>query len=300
MLNDPIYEDQVKVEDEPSLLFAEHDAGSYLVAEKIVDLRIEDAARYLWITTLNLIGWQEMLDKHIAALSSGDPLPDMPSDFSDTIEQVSTEVSQRNRKIANKIWVKWISSSTIAATKGLGGNQEARRRASLTLGQTSEFLDQANRKKLELDLRADGQGSTVEIPIISIPLQLRDAVLIAPWILVLCGLSVVIYTGRALQCAPKTSSDAAIVGNLPSFYAFYGMNKRVGIAVSIFLLILPSILMAVLLPVLIPGLISSWNSLNILYFLGVIFSLSLNLFSLTQIPQVLKLIDSDISIKRLP
>lgn len=300
MLNDAS-EDYSPAENEPALLFAEHEAGSYLTAKKIEHLRIEDATRYLWISSLGLEQWEQILSNHKAALLAGTQrAEDMAEELRSVVANTSSENQRRDRKTANELWTKWLKSSTASGTNESGGTTEARRRASLTLAQTSEFLDQAMIQRAELDLQAGGQGSVVEIPVISIPLQLRDASIAAPWILAFCSLSILIYTLRALRYAPASVDENTIVGSVPSFYAAYGFGTAIGIFSAMFLLWLPSILIAILLPTLQPGLVSASSDYSYVFFAGVVVSLLFGLFTLFQIPAVLKLIDDDIAVKKTP
>lgn len=295
LLNDALGDDHVTVEDEPALLLAEHEAGSYLTAEKIDKLRFVDAARYLWLSSLNLTKWNTVLDKHVAALVDDTPRDDLVDDFRPIISAASTEALRSDRRIASELWTKWLRSTNQASTSGAGGKTEARRRASLTLVQSSDFFDQALSRKAELELLAGGRSSSVEIPVLSLPLQLRDAVVAAPWILAFCSLSILIYTRRAIRYCPDEPNDTTVVGNIPSFYASYGLHEASGTIVAFLLVLLPSSLMAVLLPILQPVLIAGLDTLSVVFFAGVGVALLLGLFTFTQIPSVLKLIDLGIA-----
>lgn len=298
MLNDA-GEDYAPAEQEPALLFAEHEAGSYLTTKKIEHLRIEDATRFLWVSSLGLDHWKQILGKHKAALSAGVPsAAEMVQDLSTVIPNSTSERQRRDRRAASDLWTKWLKASTASSAGVSGGTTEARRRASLTLSQTSVFLDQAMAKQAELDLQAGGQGSVVEIPVISMPLQLRDASIAAPWILAFCSLSILIYTLRALRYAPVTSDEDTIVGSVPGFYVGHGLGPAIGILSAMLLLWLPSILIAVLLPLLQPGLASASGEYAYVFFAGVVLSLFFGLFALFQIPAVLNLIDGDIAGKK--
>lgn len=199
LLNDAVDAVGGPVATEPSLLLAEHEAGSYLVAERVENLRIEDAARYLWLSTLNLPRWSEVLSKHVSNLRAGTLSPEFGPDLTSAASAVKSENHKQKRRVAEDIWIKWIKSATADSSETAGGKQEIRRRLSLTLAQTSLFLRDAYQKQAQLNLRAGGQASTVKIPVISIPLQLRDAALVTPWIVVFCALAILIYTHRAIS-----------------------------------------------------------------------------------------------------
>lgn len=300
LLND-MDDEHPAAENEPALLLAEHEAGSYLTAMKIEHLQIEDATRYLWVSSLDLERWNEILSKHRTALTSDSPLRDeLVADFRPIIENSSSEVRRKDREEASALWKTWRASSTAARTDEAGGTSEARRRTSLTLAQTSEFLDQAMAQRAALDLQAGGQGSVVEIPVISMPLQLRDASIAAPWILAFCSLSILIYTLRALRYAPSTADKDTVVGSVPSFYAGYGLGTAVGVFFAMFLLWMPSMLIAILLPMLQPGLVSASGVYSLVFFAGVVVSLVFGLFTLFQIPAMLRLIDEDIAARVAP
>jgi len=301
MLNDAS-EDYAPAENEPALLFAEHEAGSYLTAKKIEQLRIEDATRYLWVSSLGLERWKQVLSRHRVALSSGAPDHEaMVKDFGGIQKDSSSDARRTDRKKASDLWTKWLKASTASNTSEAGGTTEARRRASLTLAQTSEFLDQAMIHQTELELQAGGQGSTVEVPVISIPLQLRDASIATPWILAFCSFSILIYTQRALRYSPATPpKDGEVVGSIPSFYAAYGFGAVVGICSAVLLLWLPSILIALFLLKFQPGLIPASSISAYVFFAGVVVSLVFGFFTLCQVPAVLKLIDDGIAVKTSP
>ncbi|MCK7610947.1 hypothetical protein [Roseibium sediminicola] len=300
LLNDAVDPDGSIIPSEPSLLLAEHEAGSYLVSEKIEDLRIEDAARYLWLSTLDLPRWSEVLTKHINALKKGSVLDDFGSDLAGVSADVQSMEHKRLRQFAEKIWKKWISSASRGNANTALEEQEIQRRVSLTLAQTSVYLKEAYQKQAQLHLRAGGQASELELPVISVSLQLRDAVLIAPWILVFCTLAIAIYTSRAIRYAPKIVSKDTVVGNVPSFYAFYGFNKVIGIGVAIILLLSPPLLLGFAVPLLLAVVIEGWVWQIAFYFGGIVLAMFLVLVTLAQIPSVLSLIDKGIIIQALP
>ncbi len=285
-----------RIDDEPSLLLAQHTAGSYLVASKIENLRIEDAARYLWLSTLDLPSWSDALKKHTAALHNDTVLPNFGSDLTEAMKSASRADNKTKRKKAHRIWTRWFVESNNKKVD----EEERRRRASLTLAQTSQFLGQAHQKQTQLKLRAGGEASTVEIPVISIPLQLKDAALVTPWIIAFCALAMAIYTGRAIRYAPENPNDESIIGNLPSFYAFYGFNKFFGVLFAILLLLIPPLTLAFLLPLFIPAIADGLDAESIFYFTGVLLAIGFLVLPLAQIPSVLKLVDTGIVIKAIP
>lgn len=297
LLNDAADGMQGHVADEPSLLLAEHEAGSYLVADEIEDLRIEDAARYLWLSSLDLDVWKRVLMKHKEALSLEAPRDDMVGDFKPIVDGSSSPRHREIRNDAYNIWKNWLTFVSATSANDVSAQQDARQRTALTLAQTSEFLDQALKKRAELNLQAGGETSTVEIPILAVPLQLRDAIVVAPWVLAFCSLSILIYTRRAFRYSPTKSDPSTVIGNVPSFYAGYGLHHTFGIIVAVLLLWLPPVLLALIPPLLLPGLVSSWDMPSIIYFLGVGVAIFLSLFTLLQVPAVFKLVDDGIATK---
>lgn len=283
LLNDAVSMDYVAVEGEPALLLAEHVAGSYLTAEKIEHLRMEDATRYLWMSSLDLPYWNDVLRKHQTALSAGSSRADMIKDFHPIIHNASTLERRSDRKKASKLWVNWLGSTKETTINGAGHQSEARRRSSLTLAQSSMFLDQALTRKAELDLLADGQSSTVEIPIVTLPLQLSDAIVVAPWLVAFCSLSIMIYTRRAIRYTPDNTSKDEIVGNVPIFYFVYGIGSVAGTLTAVLLLWLPPVLMAVLLPAMQSISITSLNSTTAMFFGGVALAILLSFLAVVQV-----------------
>jgi hypothetical protein len=297
LLNDVIPDEVLRLEDEPSLLLAEHQAGTYLVTDQIEDLRIEDAARYLWLSSLELPAWNAELSRHRAAIVNGSSLATIADDLVRVTALATDPTNRKRRKAANDIWVRWLQSTSGGRGEPITDTQEKRRRVSLTLAQTSEFLEQAYRKKAELDLRAGGQASTIELPILALPLQLRDAVLVAPWALVFCSLAIVIYTKRAIRYAPQEEPEGKVVGNVPAFCAFYGLSEPVGVAVAAILLLLPVTLMAVALPLLLPSVTTAGLVEMSVYFGGTILAVMFGIWTVVQLPYVFRLIDEGVAVR---
>lgn len=296
LLNDLIPGEVVPLQDEPSLLLAEHEAGTYLVTDQIEDLRIEDAARYLWLSSLDLSNWNSVLSKHRMAIENGQILKTIAEDLAGAIDLARSPENQRRREDAKKAWVQWIQSAI-----GDDGDpivtDERRRQASMTLAQTSEFLEQAYRKKAELALRAGGKASTIELPILALPLQLRDAVLVAPWALAFFSLAIVIYTKRAIRYAPREASDENVVGNVPAFCAFYGLSGAMGMSVAIVLLLLPITLMVVALPLLLPSVTIAGRIEAIIYFGGAVLAGLLGGWTIKLLPHVFRLVDEGVVVR---
>lgn len=251
-LNDVLDGYSAPVSNEPSLLFAEHEAGSFLVTKNIENLRFEDATRYLWISTLDLQKWCDALDKHISSLKSGVVSEKFGSDLSSIVTTVKHGGRRGKRELAEKFWKNWISSTSNDASVVSITEAEKRRRASLTLAQTGLYLEEAYQKQMQLNQRADGETSIVTIPIISMPLQLRDAALVTPWIVGFCALGILVNIRRAILNAPKNTDKNTVIGKIPVFCAFLGFNKYFGILVAAILLLTPTILTAVILPIFIP------------------------------------------------
>lgn len=295
LLNDATPDQGVHLTEEASLLLAEHEAGTYLVTDRINELRIEDAARYLWLTTLNLDVWNEVLSRHRAAIEGGQTLETLASDFAKAVEPILNAQNRKRRETAKEVWVEWLRSTSDPQTTD---TQESRRRASLTLAQTSEFLEQAYRSRAELELRAGGEASVIELPFISLPLQLRDAILVAPWVLAACFLAIVIYMKRAVRYARTANlSNEIVVGKAPVFLAYYGLSDRIGMGIAALLLVLPVILVATVLPFLLPAAVTSDLVESILYFGGTFLALVFGIWTILQLPHVFALIDKGIAIR---
>lgn len=277
------------------LLLAEHSAGSYLVADSISALRVEDALRYHWLATLQMPAWLEAIGKLKTALEAGQDLTEQINELEALIAETMSKELRDVRAFSQKVWTTWITSPAQAISE-----TEERRRKGLTLAQTSQFLVQAQEKNAQLTLRATGQTSTVTIPVISIPLQLRDAILIAPMIMMFCALAMAIYTLRALRYAPKEKIKDKVIGNLPGYYAFYGLYKPLGLAVAIFLLLAPLGILVFVLPALVPVLLDGWDWKAVVYFMSCVIAFIFLVIPLSMIPKVIELMKDGIAIMAVP
>lgn len=281
--------------DTEQLLLAEHSAGSYLLADAIPDLRFEDAVRYHWLATLSISEWLTAFDDLETALLAEE-------DFGDTVAELqalSTRTMSKDardlRAFSQKVWTTWITASNETTSE-----EEIRRRKRLTLRQTSQFLELALDKRTQLALRATGQSSTVTIPVISVPLQLRDAILVAPLLLMFCALSIATYTLRALRYAPEGKVSGKVVGNLPGYYAFYGFSQKLGVGVAVFLLLAPWAILTFVLPAFIPVLLDELDWKSALYFMSCAIALMFLIIPLYMIPRVIELMKQGIAIMSVP
>lgn len=292
LLNDATTAGYAPIKDEPTLALADHTAGSYLTADEVSALRIEDAARYLWLSSLELRRWHELLNTYKSALSHDDPqLDGFAAAFAPIIEEFSTDSKRDDRSNAQALWITWLKSTSINSASDARGKDEARRRVSLTLAQTSEFLEQALAKKSELDRLAGGEGSTVEIPVLSMPLQLRDALIVSPWILAFCGLSIINYIGRALRFFPNMTNKNEVVGNAPGFCVAYGAGSVAGVLAAFILLLLPSVLMVGCVLLWQPILLTSLDEATVIFISGIVFYIMSAVITSTRMPRLLKLIN---------
>ncbi|MCO6384601.1 hypothetical protein [Oceanicola sp. 502str15] len=305
LLNDALEGVSVFIEGEPSLLLAEHEAGTYLTAASVEGLRMEDAVRYLWLASLDLQSWTAVLKRHQEALEAGRPREDMAAEFAGAVEVAQSDAGRARRVAAEKAWTAWVKSGQGAVDGAQGdvnsavARAEKRRRAALTLAQTGVFLDQALVRKAELDLLQGGETTSVKIPVISTALQLRDAIMFAPWILAFCSISIMIYTRRGMHYAPEEKGEL-VVGNIPSFYAVYGVNKGCGIAVAMLLLALPAALLPACLWFLQPVLAQNYDAASVIFYSGVAVSLLTALLTFAQIPSVLRGIDLEVLMRLAP
>lgn len=283
------------IPDTEKLLLAEHYAGSYLVADSIPALRVEDAVRYHWLATLGMSAWLEEFNKLETALLAEEALTEHVVELNALLTRTMSKEFRDVRAFSEKVWITWIKSPNHAISE-----TEQRRRKSLTLVQTNQFLEQAREKKTQLSLRATGQTSTVTIPVISIPLQLRDAILVSPMIMMFCALAIATYTLRALRYAPKDKVKDSVIGNLPGYYAFYGLWRPLGVPVAIFLLLAPLGILVFVSPTLFPILLEGWDWKAVAYFLSCFIAFLLLLIPLSMIPKVIELMKSGIAIKAVP
>ena len=76
-ITDPINAEFPFIEGAAALRLAEHSPGSYLIADKIENLRIEDALRYHWVTTLEMRGWLAALEQLNRAIVEKGKLKDV-------------------------------------------------------------------------------------------------------------------------------------------------------------------------------------------------------------------------------
>ena len=221
LLNAPWEGVSVPDPDEPHMLLADHVAGSYLTSETVAGLRMEDAARYLWLASLDLRHWSTLLKTHRNALVAGTPRSTMADDFAPIIAASKAPARKARRAQAASAWSDWLTSSFGSGT-GTPDTQiseaERRRRQKLTLANSSQYLDEAIARRAELDLIQQGEATTVEVPVFSTPLQLRDAVVLAPWFLAFSSLAIMIYTRRGMRYAPKIADADTVVGKVPSFF----------------------------------------------------------------------------------
>lgn len=280
------------LDDHAALRLAEHSPGSYLVAGKIENLRFEDAIRYHWLTTMEMESWLTSLDAFEIAIGSKADLDKHISEMTRLKELMLHEFNIEKRAFAEQVWNDWIKSPRSPIPE-----LESRRRSNLTLAQTSEILGQAFDRKVQLSLRATGRTSTVEIPVLSVPLQMRDAILVGPLILAFCSLAISIYTLRALRYAEKVTVIDEVIGNVPSYYAFYGFWKHPRTVVTVTLLTIPSLTFLVLLPFFVPVLLEQWDLEAVVYFAGATVALLLQAVPLSQISNVTELIEGGVLIK---
>jgi hypothetical protein len=283
------------IPDTEQLLLAEHSPGSYLLADTIPELRVEDAVRYHWLATLGIPAWLEAFEDLESVLREDVDLAEHIEALNALHARTMSPDFRSVRAFSQKVWTTWIKSPQDADTE-----EEERRRKRLTLIQTSQFLEQAQARKVQLNLRATGQTSTVTIPVISIPLQLRDAILVAPLILIFCALAIATYTLRALRYAPETKVENTVVGNLPGYYAFYGFNKWIGIGVAIVLLLGPLLVLLFVLPVLIPVVLEGWDWKAVVYFASCFGAFIFLVVPLSMIPRVIDLMERRIVILSHP
>lgn len=139
LMNDAMLGQISQLQDEPSLLLAEHQAGSYLVTNSINDLRLEDAVRYLWLSSLELSAWNAKLSEYREAIENGESRASIADDLERVASMATTPEKRRTRETAYKAWVQWVRSTMGDVEGQVSDIQERRRRASLTLAQTSEL-----------------------------------------------------------------------------------------------------------------------------------------------------------------
>lgn len=277
------------------LLLAEHAAGSYLIADAIQGLRVEDAVRYHWLATLDMPLWLEEFAKLEQTLRVEDDPAEHVVELEALLVRTMSKDFRNVRAFSQKVWTTWITSPNDAISE-----TERRRRKSLTLVQTSQFLEQAQENNTQLALKATGQTSTVTIPVLSIPLQLRDAILVAPMIMIFCAVAIATYTLRALRYAPERKIKNTVIGNLPGYYAFYGLWQPLGIGVAIFLLLAPLAILMFVLPAFIPVLLVEWDWKAVAYFGGCAVAFLFLVIPLSMIPRVIELMKDGIVIMALP
>ena len=137
----------------------------------------------------------------------------------------------------------------------------------------------------------------IELPFIALPLQLREAVLVAPWVLAACFMAIAIYTRRVIRYARAARSSDEIVGKAPVFLAFYGLSDRIGMGIAALLLFLPAILVAAVLPFLLPAAVTSGLVEGLVYFGGTLLALTFGIWTVVQLPNVFALIDEGIAVR---
>lgn len=238
----------------PKLPRAELPPETLLLASGLGSLRIDDAARYLWLSTIRM---SEILENEAAlvrAASSGDLVAEL-----DRFPVLET----RLRENAEKLYTTWLTLAPSEKDKkrGAGEANDTTDKAAtdlrnlqqdaLTLGAPSELIHKALEEKVALAARARGEGKEVTLPVLAVPLRLSDAIVGLPYLLALLIAAVSIYLARGLRYAPPAvveadnDADDRLVGSLPVFFALHGAGIPGGAPVALFLLALPVVLTAV-------------------------------------------------------
>jgi hypothetical protein len=225
-----------------------------LLASEFGSLRIDDAARYLWLSTIRMSELLENETALVRAASSGDLVAELDR---------FPVLDARLRENAERLYTTWLTlapsekdrkrdageandTTDIAATDLRHLQQD-----SLTLGAPSELIHKALEEKVALAARARGEGKEVTLPVLDVPLRLSDAIVGLPYLLALLIAAVSIYLARGLRYAPPAvveadnDADDRLVGSLPVFFALHGAGIPGGTPVALFLLALPVVLTAV-------------------------------------------------------
>lgn len=221
-------------EGRPSLRLVEHNVGTLRIAEQVSELFIEDAARLLWLASMPL-GQIEALGPTLLRQA------DHGGDTGALIENLTALEQQvdavRFRAAAEKLWNTWF--------RGIPGVSnipeqvlERRARQELRLGAPGSLtLEAYSKLKLAAAQRA-GTQTQIELPIVSVPLRLIDALIFLPWVLLFCLVAILIYTTRGLRYSGQFEAlnyegkDRDIIGGAPVYFDPYGVFDKSGWAIA--------------------------------------------------------------------
>lgn len=222
------------IPDEPSLPLAEITPGTLGLPDTLEQLRLDDAARYLWLAGLPMRDILAAEDHLRSEAATGDlaaalaPLAD-------------PAIGTANRRIAAALWREWLTLRPDPDAAEPGLQRMAIR--SLTLADPAEQTVAAYRKREAARLRAQGQGALVELPLIDTRLRLSDAVLVLPWLIALLLGAVAVYLARGIRYTPQApagnGAEEKVVGKVPVFFALYGAGLRAGAVFAVLLVALP-------------------------------------------------------------
>jgi hypothetical protein len=282
------------IPDHPVLQLTEFEIGTLRAGSSVEELRVQDAARFLWLSSLDLPALE-------AGLAKVKALTENPGSGAPIVQELSilkaSSADPRQRARAQEVWDSWLAAFKNKAGTTAELEIENRRRESLTLGDPGREILEAYQKQVELEARASGETSKVSLPIVSVPLRLSDAVLILPAALLFCVVAIAIYTRRGLRYAPAEPESGEVVGSIPVYYAAYGVTTRwLGQLIAALLLFLPIAITAVL-PLLSAVAPTDWRGWLWLYY-GALLAAGIICGALVvQSRRVFDLIDRGIAVK---
>ncbi|MBO3759289.1 hypothetical protein [Ciceribacter sp. L1K22] len=277
--------------DEKSLQTAEFPFGTLLVADSVEGLRMEDAARLLWIArepqaellsrSAELVTLSEAAEGQVALLDIIRPLADRGR-------------AARERDLAHALWVAWLQSGDWKSGPDAYLRELAHR--DLKLGEPQAQTVDAYRRLVAINAKASGEKTSLKLPVVDVPVALSDAVVVLPLALCFCLVVILIYTERGMRYAREAKRAAEeVVGSVPVFYTGYGIHPLLGQVVSTFLLALPSLLAASL-SLIAPDMTRSTAALW-LYWSGLGLAAVLTLIAIRQTRHVFRLMDENIVVK---
>ena len=232
----------VPLDGEQGLLLVDIDVGSFGSADTVGELRVQDAVRYLWLAAIPMRQMMSEADELRRQATSSDLI-----DVDQLVDQL-TEFSKKSlrpqgREVARDLWFIWIK----ALPNPSGGPEAQLERLAmeqLQLADPSNETIGAFRAQSIANARKSGNEVDVNLPGVSIPLRLLDALIFLPTVVAVCLLAIYVYTSRGLRYGTRENlgEDHQIVGKTPVYLALYGVSKPIGVLIAATALGLPVVI----------------------------------------------------------
>lgn len=283
----------------PGLLLASQEVGSIGVADRVVDLRIKDAARLLWLSSIpmNDIVSAERRLLRLAASEKKEERARL-ADVLDGFAERASDWTERER--AATLW------TAVHATFNDDRNSDLERASIelMRLEQPAVAVLDARKALVLAGARETGGQVDVKLPGFSLPLRLADVLIYLPAFITVVMLAIYIYTARGLRygtqdnlCAEKASHS--IVGKMPVYFIWYGESHWPGWIFAAGALILPLVLTVLMTLVFLPVILDPFWA-KVVFGCGVLLAFIAYLKVLWQFPDMEERIEAGVSVKNNP